>query len=48
MPNFNNNNKRNLVELEASLAPAKAEFGAVAKGDKYTTLDESNIQFLFP
>ena len=33
-----NNNKKNLVELEASLAPAKAEVGAVAKADQYIFL----------
>ena len=27
--------KKNLVELEATLAPAKAEIGAVAKADQY-------------
>ena len=30
----NNNKKQNLVELEASLAPAEAEVGAVAKADQ--------------
>ena len=30
----NNKTKNNLVELEASLAPAEAEVGAVAKADK--------------
>ena len=28
-------NNKNSVELEASLAPAKAEIGAVAKADQY-------------
>ena len=29
-----NNNNNNLIELVASLAPAKAEVGAVAKADQ--------------
>ena len=28
----------NLAKLEASLAPAEAEFGAVAKADQYTII----------
>ena len=31
-------NKKKLVELEASLAPAEAEVGAVAKADQYHTV----------
>ena len=30
----NNNNNNNLAELEASLAPAEAEVGAMAKADQ--------------
>ncbi len=32
----NNKTKNNLANLEASLAPAEAEFGAVAKADQQT------------
>ena len=31
----------NLANLEASLAPAEAEFGAVAKADQYLSLSSS-------
>ena len=33
----NKKQDNNLVELEASLAPAEAEVGAVAKADQYIT-----------
>ena len=39
-------NKKNSVELEASLAPAEAEVGAVAKADQYQ--DESQPIFANP
>jgi hypothetical protein len=34
-PTKNNNKTKNSVELEATLAPAEAEDGAVAKADQY-------------
>ena len=43
-----NKNKRtkNSVELEASLAPAEAEVGAVAKADQYSPKLNDNLQLI--
>ena len=41
--------KDNSVELEASLAPAEAEVGAVAKADQYYSNDSTRYGYLiFP
>ena len=39
----NKTKQNNLVELVASLAPAKAEVGAVAKADQYEHLIDDNL-----
>ena len=42
--NNNNKTRQDLAELEASLAPAEAEFGAVAKADQNMHNGESTCQ----